>query len=184
MSKKPKLKIILLSIAVIIVVFLVIVALQPGDFHVSRSATILAPAVAIFPHVNELKKWDAWSPWMKLDPNAKSSFEGPPAGKGAAMSWAGNNEVGEGKMTITESRPNELVQFHLEFYKPMAGTSDAKFTFKDEGNQTTVTWTMTGKNNFLAKAMCLVMNMDKMVGGDFEKGLAALKNVAETKSRK
>jgi hypothetical protein len=179
MSKNPRLKIILLSIAVIIAVFLVIVALQPGDFRVSRSATILAPAAAIFPQVNELKRWDAWSPWMKLDPNAKSSFEGPPAGKGAAMSWAGNNQVGEGKMTITESRPNELVQFHLEFYKPMAGTSDAEFTFNPEGNRTTVTWTMTGKNNFIAKAMCLFMNMDKMVGGQFEQGLANMKAIVQ-----
>src|SRR4030095_15188465 len=168
MSKKTVLKTALIAFPVVIAAFLIIVALQPSDFRVSRSATIAAPPAAIFPHVNELKKWDAWSPWMKLDPNAKSSFEGPPAGKGAAMSWAGNNEVGEGKMTITESRPNELVQFHLEFYKPMAGTSDAEFTFKPEGNQTTVTWTMTGKNNFIAKAMCLVMNMDKMVGGQFE----------------
>lgn len=179
MKKKSILKIILLSLAAIIVVFLAIVAVQPNDFRVTRSAAIAAPAPAIFPHVNELKKWDAWSPWMKLDPNAKSTFEGPPAGKGAAMSWAGNNDVGEGKMTITESRPNELVRFHLEFYKPMAGTSDAEFTFKPEGNQTTVTWTMTGKNNFIAKAMCLVMNMDKMVGGQFEQGLAAMKTIAE-----
>jgi hypothetical protein len=184
MSKKPKLKIILLLVAVIIVAFLIIVALQPSDFRVSRSATIVAPPAAIFPHVNELKKWDAWSPWMKLDPNAKSTFEGPLAGKGAAMSWAGNNQVGEGKMTITESRPNELVQFHLEFYKPMTGTSDAEFTFKPEGNRTTVTWTMTGKNNFIGKAMCLVMNMDKMVGGQFEQGLASMKEIAEAETRK
>jgi uncharacterized protein YndB with AHSA1/START domain len=183
MSKKAVLKTALIAFPVVIAAFLIIVALQPSDFRLSRSATIAAPPAAIFPHVNELKKWDAWSPWMKLDPNAKSSFEGPPAGKGAAMSWAGNNEVGEGKMTITESRPNELVQFHLEFYKPMAGTSDAEFTFKPEGNQTTVTWTMTGKNNFIAKAMCLVMNMDKMVGGQFEKGLAAMKSIVESAPR-
>jgi hypothetical protein len=179
MKKKPILKIILAAVLVVIVVFLVVVAMQPSEFRVSRSATVVAPPAAIFPHVNELKKWDAWSPWMKLDPNAKSTFEGPPAGRGAAMNWAGNNKVGEGKMTITESRPNELVQFHLEFYKPMAGTSDAEFTFKPEGNQTIVTWTMTGKNNFIGKAMCLVMNMDKMVGGQFEEGLAGMKRIAE-----
>ena len=169
---------ILIGIAVVIVVFLVVVAFQPSDYRVSRSASIAAPPAAVFPHVNELKKWEPWSPWMKLDPNARSTFEGPPAGKGAAMSWAGNNQVGEGKMTITESKPNELVQFHLEFYKPMAGTSEAEFTFKPEGNQTVVTWSMTGKNNFIAKAMCLFMNMDKMVGGEFDKGLASLKSIA------
>jgi len=184
MSRKPKLKLILFSIAAIIGVFLVIVALQPGDFRVSRSAIIAAPAAEIFPHVNQLKKWDAWSPWMKLDPNAKSSFEGPPAGKGATMSWAGNNQVGEGKMTITESRPSELVQFHLEFYKPMAGTSDAEFSFKPAGNQTTVTWTMMGKNNFIGKAMCLFMNMDKMVGGQFEQGLTSMKAIVEESAAK
>src|ERR1044071_2399156 len=109
---------ILIVVAVVVVLFLIVVAMQPSDFRVTRSITIATPPEAIFPHVNELKKWDAWSPWMKLDPNAKSTFEGPPAGKGASMSWAGNKEVGEGKMTISESRPNELVRFKLEFYKP------------------------------------------------------------------
>ena len=177
------LKKILIGIAVIIIVFLVVVALQPANFRVTRSATIAAPPEAVFPHVNELKKWEAWSPWAKLDPNAKNSFEGPAAGKGAAMSWAGNNDVGEGRMTITESRPTELVHFHLEFFQPMAGTSEAEFTFKLEGNQTAVTWTMTGRNNFIAKAMCLFMNMDTMVGGQFEKGLAQMKSLAEAPAK-
>ena len=178
------LKKILIGLLVIIIVFLVVVALQPADFRVTRSATIAAPPEVVFPHVNELKKWDAWSPWAKLDPNAKNTFEGPASGKGAAMSWAGNNQVGEGRMTITESRPNELVQFKLEFFKPMAGTSDAEFTFKPQANQTEVTWTMTGKNNFIAKAFCLFMSMDKMVGGQFEKGLADLKSAAEAAPKK
>jgi len=174
------LKKILIGLAVVIVVFVIVVATRPSDYRVSRSATIAAPPAAVFPHVNELKKWDPWSPWMKLDPNAKSTFEGSAAGKGAAMSWAGNNEVGEGKMTITESKPNELVHFHLEFYKPMTGTSEAEFTFKPEGNGTTITWSMTGKNNFIAKAMCMFMDMDKMVGGQFEKGLASIKSIVES----
>ena len=178
-KKKSVFKKILPGIAVIVVVFLVVVAMQPSGFRVTRSATIAAPPAVVFPHVNELKKWEPWSPWMKLDPAAKSTFDGPPAGKGAAMSWAGNNEVGEGRMTITESRPNEQVRFHLEFYKPMAGASDAEFTFKPQGSQTEVTWTMTGKNNFIAKAMCLFMNMDKMIGGQFEQGLAGMKAIAE-----
>ena len=175
---------ILIALGLILIVFVIVVATRPADFHVSRSATIAAPPEAIFPHVNELKKWDAWSPWMKLDPNAKSTFQGPPAGKGASMSWAGNNEVGEGKMTISESSPNELVRFKLEFYKPMAGNCDAEFTFKPEGNQTTVTWTMTGKNNFIAKAVSLFMDCDAMVGGQFEKGLANMKSVAEAAAKK
>jgi len=178
------LKKILIAFGLIIVVFVIVVATRPEDFRVSRSATIAAPPEAIFPHVNELQKWDAWSPWMKLDPNAKSTFEGPPAGKGAAMSWAGDSNVGEGKMTITDSRPNELVHFHLEFFKPMAGTSEAEFAFKPEGNQTTVTWTMTGKNNFMAKAISLFMDCDAMIGGQFEKGLASMKSIAEGAAKK
>ncbi len=174
------LKKILIALAVIIVVFVGVVALQPSDFRVTRSANMSAPPAAVFDQVNDLHKWEAWSPWAKLDPNAKNTFEGPPAGTGAVFAWAGNSQVGEGKMTITESRPNELVQFRLEFLKPMAGTSDAELTFKADGNQTTVRWTMTGKNNFIAKAMCLFVSMDKMVGGDFEKGLASIKSIVET----
>lgn len=170
---------ILIGLAVVIVVFVIVVATRPSEFRVARSVTMSAPAAAIFPHVNELKKWEPWSPWMKMDPNAKSTFEGPAAGKGAVMGWAGNNQVGEGRMTITESKPNELVHFHLEFYKPMAGTSEAEFTFKPEGNATVVTWSMTGRNNFIAKAMCMFMNMDKMVGGEFEKGLNSIKAIVE-----
>lgn len=178
------LKIILIAIPVVIVVLLLIIAMQPADFRVARTITIAAPPEAIFPNVNELKKWDAWSPWMKLDPEAKSTFEGPPAGTGAVMSWAGNKNVGEGKMTVIESRPPELVRLRLDFYKPMAGTSEAEFTFKPGDNQTTVTWSMTGKNNFMAKAIHLFMNMDKMIGGQFEKGLTAMKSQVEAAIRK
>ena len=169
--------------AMLVVILVIVVAMQPSTFRVSRSATMSAPPLAIFPHVNELKKWQPWSPWMKLDPNAKSTFEGPEGGKGAAMTWAGNNEVGEGKMTILESMPNEMIRFRLDFYKPMAGTSEAEFTFKPEGNQTVVTWSMSGQNNFIAKAMCMVMNMDKMVGGEFEKGLASMKSIVEAPAK-
>ena len=184
MTKKPILKTILIAVPLIVVVFCIIVATRPSDFHVARSATIAAPPEAVFPHVNELKKWDTWSPWAKLDPNAKSTFEGPDAGVGAIMSWAGNNEVGEGKMTITESRPNELVRFKLEFYKPLAGVCTAEFSFKPEGDQTSVTWSMEGKNNFVAKAVSLFMDCDEMVGGQFEQGLANMKSIAETETKK
>lgn len=174
------LKKILIALGLLVIAFLIIVALQPSEFRVTRSATMAAPPAAVFAQVNDLQKWQAWSPWAKLDPAAKNTFEGPAAGKGAAYRWAGNDQVGEGKMTITESRADELVRFHLEFFKPMAGTSDAEFTFKPEGQQTTVTWTMTGKNNFIGKAMCLFMDMDKMIGGSFEQGLAAIKSIVET----
>ena len=175
------LKIILIGLAALVVVFLVIVALQPSEFRVSRTATISAPPEAVFPHVNTLKNWEAWNPWGKLDPHMKLTYEGPEAGPGGSYAWVGNREVGEGKATITESRTNELVRFKMEFFKPMAGVSVTEFTFSPRTDQTEITWSMTGKNNFISKAFCLFMNMDKMIGGQFEKGLADLKAVAEAR---
>lgn len=173
------LKIILIAAAVIIAAFVIIAAMQPSGFRVTRSARIAAPAASVFPHINDLHKWKAWSPWAKLDPAAKESFEGPPAGTGAVMRWAGNNNVGEGSMTITESRAYELIRFRLEFLKPFAATNTAEFIFQPEGDDTVVTWSMSGQNNFIAKAIGLFINCDKMVGGQFEQGLAQMKAVVE-----
>ena len=177
------LKKILIGLAVIVGVFLIVVALQPADYRVTRTATIAAPSAVVFAQVDDLRKWEAWSPWAKMDPAMKVTYTGPAAGVGAVSGWAGNSEVGEGRMTITESRPSELIRFHLEFIKPMAGTSASEFTFKPEGNQTVVTWTMTGKNNFIAKGLCLFMNMDQMVGGQFAQGLTQLKSVVEAAAK-
>ena len=168
---------ILIILAILVVVFIIIVATRPDDFSVSRSATIPAPAAAVFEQVNDLHKFQDWSPWAKIDPNCKLTFDGPPAGVGASFSWAGNKEVGEGRMTVIESRPDELVRFKLEFLKPFKATNTAEFTFKPAGNQTEVTWSMFGENNFIFKAVGLFMDCDKMVGPDFEKGLANLKAV-------
>jgi hypothetical protein len=173
------LKKILLGLVAVIVVFLGIVALQPSDYRVTRSAVVSAPAPAVFAQVNDFRKWEAWSPWAKLDPAARSSFDGPQAGKGAIFRWAGNSKVGEGSMTLTESRPSDLVRIRLDFVKPMAGTSFTEFTFKPQGNQTAVTWTMSGEKNFISKAICMFLDQDKMIGGHFEKGLASLKSVVE-----
>ena len=178
------LKKILIALAVIVVVFLIVVAMQPSEYRVTRSITIAAEPAVVFAQVDELKKWEAWSPWLKMDPAMKLTYSGPAAGVGAVSGWAGNSEVGEGRMTITESRPRELIRFHLEFFKPMAGISASEFSFKPEGNQTVVTWSMTGKNNFIGKGLCLFMNMDKMVGGQFEQGLASMKTVAEAAAKK
>jgi hypothetical protein len=174
------LKKILIGLAVVIAAFVVVVALQPSHFSITRSATIAATPAAVFPHVNDLKKWEAWSPWAKLDPNMKTTYRGPSSGVGAVSAWAGNNDVGEGSMTITESRANELVRFRLEFVKPMEGKSTAEFTFKPHGNKTVVAWTMSGENSFLCKAIGLFMNCDKMVGDQFEQGLAQLAKVSES----
>ena len=171
---------ILIGLAVVIVVFIVLVALQSSHYRVERSATMNAPASVVFAQVNDFHKWNAWSPWEKIDPAMKKTFDGAPAGTGAGYAWVGNSEVGEGRMTITESHPSDLIKIKLEFLKPFAATSDTVFTFKPEGNQTKVTWTMDGDKNFIAKAFHMFMNIDKMVGGDFEKGLAQMKTVAES----
>jgi hypothetical protein len=177
------LKKILIALAVIVIVLVVIVALQPSEFRVVRSATISAPVPVVFAQVNNFHNWNAWSPWAKLDPAMKQTYEGAPAGTGAVSTWAGNSQVGEGRMTITDSRPGELVRIKLEFMRPFRATNTAEFTFKPEGNQTAVTWSMAGEKNFMAKAFGLFMNMDKMIGDDFEKGLANLKSVAEAAAK-
>ncbi|MGE5193981.1 MAG: SRPBCC family protein [Deltaproteobacteria bacterium] len=175
---------IFLSLAAIVVVFVGVVAMQPSDFRVTRSTTIAAPPADVFAQVNDFHNWEAWSPWAKLDPAARNSFEGASAGTGAIFKWSGNDKVGEGKMTLTESRPHELIRIKLEFVRPFADTSTTEFTFKPEGGQTVVTWSMFGRKNFVSKAVCLFMNMDKMLGGDFEKGLAQMKTVAEAAAGK
>jgi len=169
---------ILIGLAVAVVAVLVVVALQPAEYRVSRSATIAAPPAAVFAQVNDLHQFQTWNPFAR-DPAAKNTFEGAPAGVGAVLAWSGNSQVGEGRMTITESRPNELIRIRLDFVRPFASTAFAEFTFTPEGGRTAVTWSMTGHKNFVAKAMGLVMSMDRMIGGQFEQGLAALKSKTE-----
>jgi len=178
------LKKVLLAIVALVVVFLVIVAMQSSEFHVERSATIGAPAADVFAQVNDFHAWQAWSPWAKLDPAAKDTYEGPAAGTGAIFKWSGNNDVGEGAMTITESHPSDLIKLQLEFVRPYAGSSTVGFRFKADGDKTVVTWAMSGHKNFMAKAFGLFMSMDKMVGGQFEQGLSQLKTVVESRKDK
>lgn len=173
---------ILLAGVILAILFIVVIAGRPDEFTVMRTAKITAPPEKIFPRVNELKKWDAWSPWAKIDPNCKMSYVGPPAGVDASYSWAGNKKVGEGRLTITESLPSDLIRLRLEFLKPFKATNTAEFKFTPEGGQTLVTWSMTGKNNFFFKVFGLFMDCDTMVGKDFEKGLASLKSVVEKAS--
>lgn len=174
---------IFLALAFILLLFIIVLAGQPDEFKVCRSAKISAQPEAVFPNINELKKWDAWSPWAKLDPNCKITYAGPPAGVDASYSWSGNKKVGEGKLTIVESAPSYLVRLRLEFQKPFQATNTAEFTFHPEGGQTVVTWIMLGNNNFMSKMFGLFMSCDNMVGRDFEKGLAAMKAVVETSAR-
>jgi uncharacterized protein YndB with AHSA1/START domain len=170
---------ILMALVIIGILLFVIIAGRPDEFTVCRAAKIAVPPEKVFPHVNELKKWDAWSPWAKLDPNCQMTYAGPPAGVDASQTWVGNNKVGEGKMTITESVPDNLIRLRLEFLKPFKATSKVEFKFTSESGQTLVTWSMSGKNNFPSKVFSLFVDCEKMVGKDYEKGLASLKSTAE-----
>jgi hypothetical protein len=175
---------ILIGLVVVIGIAIVVVATRPDTVRVERSATISAPADVTFAFVNDFHQWGNWSPWAKLDPNEKLTFEGPANGVGASMSWAGNDKVGEGKMTVTDSKPGALVAVKLEFIKPFPMQSDVEFAFAPAGADTNVKWTMTNHPNFMGKAMGMFMNMETMVGPDFEKGLASMKTVAEAEAKK
>lgn len=177
------LKKILIGFGALFALLLIVISLQPETFHVERSISMAAPPEAAFAQVNDFHAWSAWSPWEKLDPGMKRTHDGAPAGVGAKYAWVGNKDVGEGRMTVEKSEPGKLVSIKLEFLKPFEATNQATFTFEKtpEGNKTT--WAMDGKNNFISKAMSLVMNMDKMIGPDFERGLASMKTIAETAAK-
>jgi hypothetical protein len=171
---------ILIVFAVITAGLIIVIAKQPTDFHISRSATIPSPASTLFGEVNDFHRWQAWSPWARMDPTAKNTYEVAPSGVGAIMRWEGNGKVGAGSMILMESRPPQLIRIKLDFLRPFKATNMAEFTFKPSGDQTVVTWSMTGKNNFIRKAFGLLINCDKMVGGQFEKGLDNLRAVVES----
>ena len=168
---------------VLFAVLLVIIANRPDSFRLARSATIAAPPLRVFEQVNDFHNWDAWSPWAKIDPNCKVTFDGTASGVGAGFSWEGNNKVGAGRQRILESQPGERIRIQLEFLRPFRAQNEVEFTFQPEIGGTRVTWAMSGKNNFMAKAFSLVMDCEKMVGPDFEKGLASLKAVAEAAAK-
>lgn len=174
------LKKILIGLAALVAVFLIVVALQPANYTVTRSQVIAAPPAVPFALVSDFKSWPLWSPWENVDPNMVRTFSGPEAAPGSKYSWLGNDQVGEGSMTITEVIPPELVKFDLNFVKPMPGLCPTTFQFTPEGAGTKVTWTMSGTKNFIAKGFCMFMDMDKMCGGMFEQGLAKMKSISES----
>jgi hypothetical protein len=175
---------ILIAVGVVAVLLIILVATRPSEFRIARSASMAAPVGAVFAHVNDLHNWEAWSPWIKLDPATKGTYEGAAVGPGAVCKWSGNKKMGEGSMTIIESEPANFVRIRLEFLRPYKATNRTEFSFKPENGRTNVTWSMTGRNNFFFKAFCLFVNMDKMVGGDFEQGLASLKSLVEAENGK
>jgi len=170
---------ILVVLAIVVVVLLMVATRQSDYFRVERSISISASPAVAFAQVNDFRKWGAWNPWAKMDPAMKETYDGAPSGVGANYSWSGNKNVGRGRMTVTDSRPVEWIRIKLEFLKPFAATNTAEFTFKPNGNQTIVTWSMFGKSNLICRLMGLFLSMDKMVGTQFEKGLADLKAASE-----
>jgi len=174
---------VVLVLAVAVIGLLGVVATRPDRYHVERAVDVGAPAAAVFAEIDDLRAWNTWSPWEKRDPAMKKTFSATTAGVGARYTWEGNKEVGKGRMIITESRPGERVAQKLEFIEPFTSTADIAFALKAAGPSSThVTWSMDGRNNFIGKAFSLLMDVDKMIGKDFETGLASLKQVVEAKA--
>lgn len=167
-----------LALVALLVIVLVVASTKPDSFRVERSVSIKAPADKIFPYINDLHQWDAWTPYNR-DPAMKKTFGGSAAGKGATYGWEGNKEVGKGNMVITESSAPNLVRMDLHFEKPFEANNQVDFKLVTEGDSTKVTWGMDGKNNMISKVMGLFINMDNMIGKDFQAGLDKLKTVAE-----
>jgi len=170
---------ILIVVIVIIAAVLIYAATQANDFVVSRSASIKAPAEAIFPLIDDFRRWPEWSPYEKLDPQMKRTLSGAESGKGAAYAWEGNSKAGTGRMEVTNSVPSSLVSLRLDFERPFRANNTVDFTLTPAGDATTVTWAMKGARPFIAKLMGLFMNFDKLIGKDFEAGLVNLKRLTE-----
>ena len=176
---------ILLGLLAAIVLFLGYAATRPDTFHVERSASIAAPPAAVWPHLVDFHRWQAWSPWEKLDPDLKRTYSGSASGKGAVYAWEGNAKVGKGRMEITDPTTPSLITIKLDFLAPFEAHNIAEFSLEPEGDATKVTWTMTGPSPYFpAKIMQVFISMDSMVGKDFEKGLANLGTAAEEASRR
>lgn len=173
------LKNISMGLILVAVVVLGLALTQPDSFTVQRSATIHAPPAKVMGYLNDFHQWQAWSPWEKLDPQMQRSFGGAASGKGAVYAWRGNKEVGRGRMEIIDSKVPSSLTIKLDFIKPFASSNQAEFQLQPDGDGTVITWTMNGKSLFATKLMSVFTSMDKMVGKDFEKGLAQLKEVAE-----
>jgi len=170
---------ILIALVIIIAAILIFAATRPDSFQVQRSVTINAPADKIFPLINDLHAWTTWSPFEKIDPNMKKAFSGSDNGVGAVYAWEGNKKAGAGRMTITESVPFERVTMDLDFFKPFKASNVVDFTLASGNGGTVVTWAMHGPSPYITKVIGVFCSMDKLIGKDFETGLATLKAQAE-----
>ena len=173
------LKIIGIVIVVVIAGVLILAATKPDTFRVQRAASIKAPPEKVFALINDFNRWGAWSPWEKKDPAMKRTFGATTSGKGATYAWEGNREVGQGRMEIAESVPSSKVALNLDFVKPFQAHNLVEFTLEPKGDTTNITWAMQGDTPYFAKIIHVFINMDKMVGKDFEAGLTNLKSIAE-----
>ena len=173
------LKIIGITLAVLIAGVVIFAAMKPDTFEVRRTASIKAPPESIFPLINEFDRWSAWSPWEKKDPAMQRARSGAARGKGAVYAWDGNGDVGKGRMEITDAAPPSKVTIRLDFEKPFEAHNVVDFMLSPKGDTTEVTWRMRGPAPFFSKVMQVFIDMDKMVGKDFEVGLANLKAIAE-----
>jgi uncharacterized protein YndB with AHSA1/START domain len=170
---------IVIVVAVLIAALLVFAATRPDTFRVQRAASIKAPPEKVFALLSDFQRWEAWSPWEKKDPAMKRTFSVVTSGKGAQYAWEGNKDVGQGRMEIAESVPPSRLAIKLDFVKPFEAHNTVEFTLEPKGEATNVTWAMQGDTPYLAKIVHVFLDMDKMVGKDFEAGLANLRAAAE-----
>jgi hypothetical protein len=167
-----------LGLCAIVAILAAVVAVQPSEFRVERSAIVQAPAGVVYAHIQSLRAMDEWSPYAKMDPQMQIHYEGPEGGVGARSSWQGP-QMGTGRLTITAVEPDRSVEMRLEMLTPMQADNRILFSLAPMGGATQVTWRMQGRNGLLGKAIGLVIGMDAMLGGQFEQGLASLEGVAE-----
>jgi uncharacterized protein YndB with AHSA1/START domain len=172
-------RIAIVVLVVIVVGILVLAAMKPDSFRVERSTSIAAPPEKIYPLLADFRKWPAWSPWEKKDPAMKRTHSGAASGIGAQYAWAGNKDVGSGRMEIVEATPPAKLNVKLDFLEPFEGHNTAEFTLEPSAGGTRVNWAMYGPSPFLSKVMQVFMSFDRMIGRDFEEGLANLKAAAE-----
>jgi uncharacterized protein YndB with AHSA1/START domain len=172
-------KFIALVLTLLLVALVAVVATRPDTFHIERRARIAAPPERIFALINDLRAWGRWSPWEQIDPAMQRTYGGPPAGVGAVYEWRGNGDVGSGRMEITQASPPSHVVIRLDFLEPFEAHNTAELSLQPTGDATTVTWAMYGPNTLLGKVLGLFLDVETMIGGQFEAGLANLKRATE-----
>ena len=171
---------VLIVVLVLLGAFVFYVSIQPGEFNYSRKTTVNASAEKTFSQINDFHNWKGWSPWANIDPSMKLDITGAPAGVGAVYHWSGNGKAGEGIMKLVESKELAMVKIEIQFIKPFAANNVALFTLTPSGTGgTEVVWGMSGKRPFIIKLMGIFLDMENLIGKDFEKGLASLKKVVE-----